>query len=288
MRVYEGMQGLGDNVYQRAVLEQVCAEHGRIALLSPWPQVYAGLPIDVYAPRTTRLRTQRRNVVGLAMKSLPPTLRVTHRIGYGSAGTILEDLERSVGIRGARLRMSLPSFPAPDLPRPYIVVRPATLRAEWRADARNPAPGLIAHAVSLMRKDFYVVSVADVNGVAEWFSEPPPPSDHQYHAGELRVERLLGLMQHASGIIGGVGFALPVALAYRIPMLLIYGGWGFFNGPQRVLDKRIDSSHIVQASPRPLCMCTTRTHNCDKRIPDLETHVEHFRDVVARRVALAA
>ena len=86
----------------------------------------------------------------------------------------------------------------------------------------------------------------------------------------------MGLVQDAAGVIGGVGWLLPAALAYRVPMLCIWGGWGTPNGPQRVLDPRLDVSKLVQAVPDAFCMCNDRDHLCNKTINDFERYVDEF------------
>jgi hypothetical protein len=71
-------------------------------------------------------------------------------------------------------------------------------------------------------------------------------------------------------------------------MLLIYGGWGAVNGPQRVLDLRMDSSRIVQAMPDRFCMCNDRAHGCDKSISNLDNAIERFAALTAEHEKVKA
>src|SRR5262245_32445732 len=57
-----GMQGLGDNIHQRAIVRQFLRE-GRPAvyLQTPWPAIYHDMPELRLLPARSNLRTQQRN-----------------------------------------------------------------------------------------------------------------------------------------------------------------------------------------------------------------------------------
>jgi ADP-heptose:LPS heptosyltransferase len=189
---------------------------------------------------------------------------------------MLNGLFESAGLNPPTATFDLPQFAAKER-KPYIVIRPATIRTEWIASARNPDPKYLCEAAEILKKDFDIISVADLDGSAEFAVNPLPFATHSFHKGELNVEQLMALVQNASGVVGGVGWILPAAMAYRTPMLLIYGGWGRINGAQHVLDHRIDQSKLHQAHPDKFCMCNDRMHLCDRTITDFSTHVEHFK-----------
>lgn len=283
------MYGLGDNIYQRAVLREVREE---VHLYTPWPQLYADLPgIKPLAP-VTSLRTQSRNVKrGYPWGRVPlGHPRRLHYVGSPSI-PILAALEGEAGVR-ARV-FDLPAFPNPLEGERYVVVRPATVRSEWRADSRNPRPEYIAQAVEAVREYFHVVSVADLAPGKEWALDPLPFADVRYHAGELPVEALLGLVRGATAVIGGVGWLLPAALAYRVPMFLIYGGWGGLGGnsPDRLMGHPLlDTSRITQVLPDNFCACTRNNHECDKHIGGFDERARKWVDgLMARgRAAVAA
>lgn len=158
-----------------------------------------------------------------------------------------------------------------------MIVRPATIRAEWRADARNARPDYIAQAAqAAMDAGYRVISIADLEAGKEWAVDPLPPAHVRYHEGELGIDALMTLFNHAAGVIGGVGWIVPMAMAYRTPMMLIYGGWGYHNGPHRIFDERVDISHIRQVMPDNFCRCAKSDHDCDKTITNLERHIDRF------------
>ncbi len=282
-----GMHGLGDNLYQRSVLREVVKSRD-VYLETPWPQLYADLPVRCVRP-ATRLRTQTKNAARADLVwHAPPAGVKSMRWHYvGAPGSILEALARPLGI----VPRVFDGPPVATLSRePYIVVRPSTLRREWRADSRNPQQGLIDRAAQALRSRFRIVSVADLQDGEEWPAEPLPYADERYHAGELSVEQLLGLVAGAAGVVGGVGWMVPAAIAYRVPMLLILGGCGAHHGPGRIFGPPMDTSNVQIARPDRFCMCADKAHACDKRISNFDAHVDAFglRLAQGRSVAVAA
>jgi hypothetical protein len=277
---YAGMQGLGDNIYQRAALREAPGEHD---LLTPWPQLYSDLPRIRCVRPDTRLRTQVKNASRPDLCWSPAPRTPLQPVNYSNpSGTMLQGLCRAFGVTPARITFDAPAFSQP--PRePYIVVRPATIRTEWRADGRNPRPEYLQRAVEALRCRYRVVSVADLQPGQEWALDPLPYADQRYHAGELQLEQLLALVAGAVAVVGGVGWLVPAAVAYRVPMLLLYGGWGAVNGPQRIFDARIDTSLVQQVLPDRFCLCCDRGHPCDKTISNLDRHLERFALRLAAR-----
>lgn len=254
----KGQLGLGDNIYARAFVKH----YPGCYLETPWPQLYQDLDIRCM-PSNTILRTQSRNVArGHHWHRLTGTGQLT--IAYGREPII-------TGLRRAFQRQpqefDLPDFGPSPVQGRYVLVRPVTIRSEWRADTRNPLPEYVAMAAAEMRRRGYaVVSVADLEPSKEWALDPMPEADIQFHKGELPVEKLLSLTQHASAIIGGIGWIVPAAIAAKVPAWIICGGQGGFNSPAHITDQCMDLSRIGFAVPDNFCMCTQKQHDCDKRI----------------------
>ena len=274
------MYGLGDNFYQRAVLKHA----GECDLETPYPEIYADLPINCIKPRTV-LRTQLKNI-NQSSGFKPGRFSTRRRIGYDGRGTILESMIRLSGIRAVDLDMSGPSFGGGK--KPVIIVRPCVVREEWRADARNPMPEYIAQACDALKDEFRIVSIADLEDGKEWVTGELPFAHETYHNGELSIVDLMRLMESASGVIGGVGWVTPMSMAYKTPHLCIFGGWGQANGPQRIFDPRVDTSHIIQALPDNYCMCDNKFHDCDKTITNIEGYIDDFRKLARETISLAA
>lgn len=267
-----GMLGLGDNFYQRAVVREL----GDLHLMTSWPQLYADLPQIKCVKPSTHLRTQAKNA---ARGDLPwhcaPQNQTPQRINYNGTGNMLDSMMRSVGLSRNDITFDGPPV-AKTNNRPYIVIRPATLRGEWMAAARNPKPEYLCRAADMLRDKFDIISIADLDTCHEYAVEPVPFAHETYHKGELPLEEVLELVANASGVVGGVGWLLPAAVAYKVPMLLLYGGWGAINGPAHTMDDRMDVSRIQQVFPDRFCMCNDRGHDCNKTITNIEEHVERF------------
>jgi len=295
-----GMQGLGDNIYQRAVMRKVCQVANPVYLESPWPQLYKDLSIRIVKP-STRLHTQRKNIEQCVREVncnwfQPRPARGSMqegRINYCVRPdlTILESLCQSVNWQTDAVQFDLPNFRSGlKIRTPYVVIRPATIRPEWMATSRNPNPWYLElTSIRLRIAGFHVVSVADVDGDNEWFDGKAPHADTYFEGGQLTVGQLMYLVQNAAGVVSGVGWAVPACIAYRVPLLLLYGVWGYANGPQRILDPRLDTSLITQLLPKNFCMCNSNSHSCDKTIEDFDAKASDWvSNLAARQIDVAA
>lgn len=265
-----GMMGLGDNIYARAFIRQYPGAY----LETPWPQLYSDIDVKCVRP-TTQLRTQSKNASrDHAWHDAPSSSEL--RIAY-NRDPIITGLRKA--FRCEPEEFDLPDFgPAPVEGR-YVLVRPATVRTEWRADTRNPLPEYIAQAAAEMRcRGYQVVSVADLEHGKEWALDPLPPADIQFHQGELAVEQLLSLLQHADAVIGGIGWIVPASIAAKVPAWIICGGQGGFNSPEHITDPCMDLSRLTFAVPDNFCRCTHKQHTCDKRIANYDQRLADWAD----------
>jgi hypothetical protein len=152
--------------------------------------------------------------------------------------------------------------------RPIAVVRPVTVRSEWRNEARNPRPEYVNVLAAELMATHTVVAIADLAPGEEWLIGQLPPAHHHFVAGELAVRELLALVRDADIIIGGVGWIVPAGLALKVKTFIVLGGHGGHNAPEKITDPRLDLRHIGFAIPENFCRCTNMLHNCDKRIAD--------------------
>ena len=266
-----GMRGLGDNIYQRAFIRQL----GEVWLDTPWPELYRDMPVHCVQPSTS-LRTQAKNIHRhLAWAATPPALR-SFKVAYGKAG-IIAGMGDCFGV--APGEFDLPPLGDSPVHGRYVVVRPVTVRAEWRADSRNPMPEYVAQAAAAMRaKGYTVVSVADLEDGKEWALDPLPAADISYHKGELPVDQLLALIAGAAAVIGGIGWIVPACLAAKVPAWIVCGGQGGFNAPELITAPCMDLSRITFAVPDAFCRCTQKQHNCDKRIARYDERFAEWAD----------
>jgi hypothetical protein len=272
----ETQKGLGDNIYARAFVKTLVQKHD-LYLATPWPELYEDLPVR-FVRAETNLRTQAKNIARQSREfhQVPPRTSGIHP-AYGSRelldGGLIHGLQRHFGCEPAA--WDLPLFEnVIEAKKPICVVRPATVRSEWTATARNPRPEYIAEVVERIRDRYFVVSVADLQGTAEYALEPMPYADLKLHAGELNVKHLLGLIQAADIVIGGVGWIVPACIASHTRLICVLGGNGGYNAPERITDPRMDLSRAHFVRPDDYCMCARMQHNCDKRISNLDQQIE--------------
>jgi hypothetical protein len=265
------MKGLGDNVYQRAFIKALPKP---IYIDTPWPEIYSDIPgVHFIRPQTT-LRTQAKNIARHNSWTMPPTRQPTRQIHYGTEG-IIPGMTACFGVAPGTFDMP-PLPPSPEQGK-YVVVRPATVRSEWRADTRNPDPQYIAQAAAeAQRRGYRVIGVADLQEQQEWALAPLPPADYAYYKGELPIEQLLALVANASAVIGGIGWLVPAALAAKVPSWIICGGQGGYNAPELITPK--GQSNITFAVPDNFCRCRLKEHNCDKRISDYDSKLTAWAD----------
>jgi hypothetical protein len=272
-----GLWGLGDNVYQRPFV-RAAAKQYEIHLETPWPELYADLDIK-FIRGSRKLRTQQKNMARQPpdrwMRSFPVPMREI-KVSYGrdiSATSIINSLERrwsalKVGFDPALF--DLPEMgPSPvKSERPIAVVRPVTVRSEWRNEARNPRPEYVNALAHELMATHTVVAVADLSPGEEWAVGELPPAHHHFVFGELAVRELLALVRDADIVIGGVGWIVPAGLALKVNTFVVLGGHGGHNAPEKITDPRLDTSRIAFLMPEHFCRCTNMLHVCDKKITD--------------------
>lgn len=271
---FEGMKGLGDNIYQRPFLRHFPGAYIR----TPWPELYSDLDVRCVRSETT-LRTQHKNEIRTNYEfHQPPKDARRVRICYGPhelvKGGIIEAFRHQFGVTGP-LAFDLPSFNDVHREIPtdcrLAVIRPATVRTEWASASRNPDPHYLNVAAKILRLlGFFVVSVADTEPGAEWIIGPAAEADLTLHKGELTVTQLCTLYELAACVVSPVGFSIPMAIAYNTPLFVVAGGRGGHNAPEVVTDPAMQLAKTRWAIPVNYCRCIEANHNCDKTIADFE------------------
>jgi hypothetical protein len=273
------MWGLGDNIFARPFVRAAAAQH-EVWLETPWPELYADLDIK-FVRGSRKLRTQQKNMARQSADrwSRPSVLAKARmreiKVGYFNlaASSIINSLEQRWS--GLNVGFDPALFDLPDMgaspvvsDKPIAVIRPVTVRTEWRNEARNPRPEYIAALAAELMATHTVVAVADLAPGQEWAIGNLPPAHHYLVRGELAVRELLALARDADLVIGGVGWIVPAGLALKTRTFVVLGGHGGHNAPEKITDPRLDLSHIGFAIPETFCRCTNMLHGCDKTIAD--------------------
>ncbi|MCX4186766.1 hypothetical protein [Methylophaga sp. OBS4] len=267
----KGMLGLGDNIYQRAFINQLPRP---LYLTTPWPELYQDQQDIHFINPQTRLRTQKKNIERQPSYRWRTQAASGVRVKYGKTG-ILHGMSEQIGLKPEPL--TLPDYGPSPVDGDYIIVRPVTLRTEWLAQSRNPLAEYVNEAAAALGRDYQVVSVADIVPNVEWPDGPLPKSDIEYLQGELDVSQLMALVQHAKAIVGGVGWLVPAAIAAGIPAWVVLGGHGAFNAPELITHPSQDCSRIGFAMPDNFCRCSDKRHQCNKTISNHKAQFERWR-----------
>lgn len=279
-----GQHGLGDSIYARPFI-RAASKRRPTYLQTPWPELFADLPVSFVRP-SSRLRTQAKNIERQprTLWTDAPVCCDVVKLAYGHADfaaghTIAQAIEQRLPLEGAPFVFGLPPMgPAISRAKPIALVRPVTVRSEWRNEARNPLPEYVAHVAQSLMDTHHVVVVADLSPGFEWLEGELPPHHEAFVQGEFNVRQLLALAGAADVIVGGVGWIVPAALALRRPAFVILGGQGQHNSPERITDPRMNTSLIGFAKPERYCQCANMTHKCDKKIPNLQAQWVTWRN----------
>jgi hypothetical protein len=167
---------------------------------------------------------------------------------------------------------------------PLAVVRPVVRRSEWDNQARNPLPEYVNFiAGDLKRRGFSVVVIADLKVGEEWIEGGVvPPHNRAWLRGDFTIQQLLATVRDAAVVVGGVGWIVPASIALGNRAFVVLGGNGGMNAPDKIIDRRMDSSRIGFATPQEYCRCLDMRHGCEKSIPDLESQWFHWAKTALR------
>lgn len=288
--VIDGMHGMGDNLHQRAIVRQLMQAYD-VWLYSSWGALYHDLIADglKVMRKPIRLRTQMKNQTReseqkyFTQKTPPraPSFRFMYH-GQNVTGTpshtILEAMFRCApapaNYADADYRLPVPDEwkePAKRLlcsingsGKPVLIYRPLTERPEWRGGAqRNADPQVYAQLFAMIRDNFFVISVADLQPGREWIVGPHLIADKSFHNGELPFEHLAGLYSQADLVYTSSGHGAILAPAVGKPVVSIVGGY------ERAAWHASGAKFAPYLGIEPInpCQCSTSMcgRACDKR-----------------------
>lgn len=274
------MEGVGDNLYTRPLVRKLVEDGHKVWLKTPLPELFADLDVKFCAV-TPKFRTQRKNWQRTKVKTVKEPTDATLLAPFYPYEGFMHDgvigmLETQFGYSAGELDLvfDLPATLAPhglDLPRGkrLAVVKANTVREEWATPARNcDSAYLLAYTRYLRAKGYYVVSVADADGGAEYLVSPEPDADLKLHKGELSISQLLSLLRDADLALGSPGMFIPGAVSAGTALLIVWGGRGMYDCPELLLDERMNLERVANVLPEKFCRCRQRLHGCDKRIRD--------------------
>jgi len=147
--------------------------------------------------------------------------------------------------------------------KPILIYRPLVVRTEWEGcEVRNPDP-VAYHAIfQSIRDRFFVISIADLVPRFEWIVSKPIKADLEFHRGELTIETMAALFQHAALVYSPSGFAPHLAHAVGTPVVAIFGGYE----SSMMISLGAHMSPTLAIDPINPCNCFRKDHSCEKAI----------------------
>lgn len=282
MHLLSGFLGPGDTLYMRPAVRALLAKlDGPAALATCYPQFFHDMELNFWRrPTVLRIADHEysRHPKGTFLpihKRSPCHYDFSYNHKHFADGcTIAQGIGRNVKLELPPEARDMTLAPKPewlDAARkivgdaPFAIIRRATLRAEWRAVSRNPAPGLIDLAAQRARaKGLKLVSVGWIKDQEEIYAESNKiEMDQEFDHGGLNLETVFGLTYLSRITITPQGFALPMAMSARAPVFVVYGG--YVN--HRHLVDTIHSDLVGYVEPENQCGCFEIAHECKKDIP---------------------
>ena len=266
----DGMQGLGDSIYQTPIISHLCTKYLKVHLVTTWPQIYPKHRRLAFFRKETLLRTQSKNLQrsGDIFETGRPAL--THesiKLSYIQAQQ--NGLPFYMGLMqsaGVSFNYYLDLLKEPAERKRIAIVKPATIRKEWPAASRNPLQKYIQLSIDVLNSlGIETIVLADIKEGEEEYAEfRPQRASHYYEKGELPVEQIMQMVQESCIVVSGVGFMAPMCIATGTPAVIIHGGAGGWNRPELIdAPGRGKLTHIL---PTNYCMCKKPEHACDKII----------------------
>lgn len=277
------MYGLGDNIYLYPIVSEL-SKHSEILIRTPWPQLFSFLKNVKCTWTSTHLRTQAKNERSNRdlyvddnfnfSRVLSPSYVRGHQMGKPIWQALCESIDYPLD----QYKLTGPWINNAD--QKIALIRPGTVRQEWKAESRCCRQEYIQSAIDILNtRGYRTVVVADIAQNEEWYYEfRPERASVYYEHGEKSFEDLLHLAMRSKVIVGGVGFIVPMAMFTHTKSIIIHGGAGGWNSPEKIdAPCKVQPMHIL---PDPYCRCQDHSHSCNKMIPYFTRMFNYCMDLV--------
>lgn len=284
----DGHLGLGDAVYMRPfVVELARRSSSPVYWETPWPEMAWDQPRILPVRPRTELRVQAMHAQSYTdwWYVAPAGARrmflsyVAHALARESS--VLEALSEQSGIDSWDFRLPLREewiarARAILGDSKTCIIKPPTLRAEWRCPSRNPDPAAFAEAVATMRElGFRMVAIGHLADGEEWLDGCPEDGwwDEAFLHGEIPWYIVAAMMRVAEWVLTCQSFPTPLGAAVGARVFTVYGGYA----PPSFIEHQSMGDRLWHAAPDPFCFCIEEEHECrEKRIPGIDDAVRRW------------
>ena len=287
------MQGIGYAIYSIPHIKEL-AKSNNIYLDTVLPKLFKDIPNVFFLKHddeTYRTQQKEQDKNGIKYVDLPSKIDK-----YINPHYVIQDLlEGSIPSYfykkfetpfDSKIEWQLPDFSKEFLKhklnipkdKKIAIIRPATIRAEWLTETRNPIPQYISWCCKVLNEaGYYTISIADLKEREEWLAEGVDNSAQlKLHKGELGIYGTLGLIQMADIVVGGSGFIIPATVSTNTNLFIIFGGRQSLDSVYKVFHPSMNMKKIGWATPANPCRCAEAIHDCEKSIPTLESDFYKF------------
>ena len=162
------------------------------------------------------------------------------------------------------------------------IIRPPTVRKEWPAISRNPKIEHIQLLIDKYKKEYYFISIADIEQYEEWLDGDLDGIDKRFHHGEIPITTIFGLIKLTDMMITYPGFFTLIAIVLRSKCFCIFGG---LQTHDHLFNENMGLENFEYVIPEPFCNCFDMAHKCNKEIPE-EKIIKKFDDLKNRKKKL--
>lgn len=272
--VLRGLHGIGDCFFQRPVVYAACRRYKQVFLECAYPPAYWDLERDFdlkfLFPEHCNPDVWKGVLAFDRWSDVPRGLDYdTRHCTYMRTDLELGRTASEAMARRALMVMEpedwnfrVPLNPAWGEPsrEKVLYVFPSTIRDAWTNYSRVPMPEYLRtlryEAMERGIETRLVVQRATKHEtiVGTW--------EENLVETDAPLESLITML-YGGMVLCSPCFALPLSIAFGIPVFCVFGG---SIPPAAILDKHMDLSGVGYAAPEPFCSCLQLQHACNKRI----------------------
>lgn len=279
---FEGYAGIGDNLWQRPFIKEICKRVKTFYLHTYTPQMYWDIPnIKFVKPHYKAFKIHQRNIAdtpGMWVENAPagikempkPAYWAGFRFGLSIADQfedlwhIKDDYNFRFPVKEEWVQEAKKVLDSLDTKGKKIcIVHFPTQREDWQCPARDPKPEYLQLIIDRYKDEYFFISLADLEH--EYFTEAPRGIDKEFHRAELTLNEVIGLVRLADMVVSGNCYLFTMGLSIGTKTFYIGGGCQDIN---LFIGDKYKLPHLAYIQPDPFCNCLDPRHSCEKDIPE--------------------
>lgn len=292
----EGYAGIGDNLWQRPFIKEMCKQFKTFYLHTYTPQMYWDIPnIKFVKPKYNTFKIHQKNIVntpGVWVDEAPAGIRQLKRpaywVGFQWELSIAEQFADLWGVKSdynfyfpvkdewvQQARKVLNRLDTKG--KKICVMHFPTQREDWQCPARDPKPEYMQLIIDRYKDEYFFISLADLEH--EYFTKAPRGVDKEFHHAELSLNEIIGLVKLSDMVVSGNCYLFAMGLSIGTKTFYIGGGCQDIN---LFIGDKVNLPHLAWIQPEPFCNCLNQNHDCKKDI-DKKKIIAKFEKLKTRK-----